>query len=96
VSRCKNLWRRLVLRKAFTEEWATENASLASSPVVLRSRKYDMRVRLERGGWKRNVLRSSARPTLPEVDCLQLLIEPVQRQLEGTVHNQNVSRVGFP
>jgi len=40
-NRSKNLWRRLILQKVFTEEWTMESAGLISSPVVLRSRKYD-------------------------------------------------------
>jgi len=40
-NRHKNLWRRLILQKAFTEEWTMEYARLASSPTVLQSRKYD-------------------------------------------------------
>jgi len=45
--RCKNLRGRLIFREVFTE-WTTESARSASSPVVLQSRKYDVRTGLER------------------------------------------------
>ena len=68
-NRCKNLWKRLILRKVFIREWAVESTRLASGPVIVQSRKCDEG--WVRAGWaemKRTLFKYEANP-LPEVDC---------------------------
>ena len=69
-NRCRDLWRRLILRKVFIKEWAVESTRLASGPVMTQSQKYDEG--WVRAGWaemKRTLFKHEANP-LPEVDCV--------------------------